>query len=128
MFNENFEDVYINEGVVITDELLTSISFLKNDKNVLFVYDAPVLNLTRVQPIDKVFFNTCIEHFEKESILRKFNGLFNSLFNINAKAIIIESIHAHNTEVKRQEKILKKINKLGLKISLTKNGSLISHN
>jgi hypothetical protein len=117
------KSVFIQKDIKVSDNILSSISKVKEDNNVVFVFEVPILGITRTQPIDKKFFNEICSYNENDSdkVVNKFFGLFRAMLGTDKKAFIFSS---QNQLDKYKNNVIHNLVLLGnnTKISYLKNG------
>lgn len=117
-------NIYIQKGLKISDQLLDNINSLQNKENVIFIFEIPILSITRTQPFDKEFFIKISEIYGVESSVNKFFGLLKAMYHIDKKGFIFTS---NNQLVKYKNSVQHNLDLLGKnpKMYLLKDGKII---
>ena len=85
------KNIYIQEGLKASDQLLDNINSLQNNGNVIFIFEIPILSITRTQPFDRDFFIKVSEIYGVEIAVNKFFGLLKAMYHIDKKGFIFTS-------------------------------------
>lgn len=118
------KNIYIQENLKVSDEILDSINLLQSNDSVIFVFNIPILSIIRNQPFDKEFFIKISEIYGIEKTVNKFFGLLRCMYDIDAKGFIFSS----NNQLSRyQEAVNHNLDllKRNPKMHLLKDGKII---